>query len=91
MSYGKIMDALRKANFVNKEGAISKYIYDKVFNGIYIEEFLCDLFDKADEITSYKIDIIDAFDSPGYDCSVLAVSWIDLRGLHMEMFLLESY
>lgn len=86
MTYGIIMDSLRKAGFVDEDGRICSYNNDE----IYIEDFFCDLFENAKEVTSYRIDTMDAFDSPGYDCSVLSAAWVDERGLQLETFLIES-
>lgn len=86
MTYEKIMAALKENGFVNEYGNLLPWKDD----GLEVEEFLEDLFSQADEVTSYLVDIMNAFDSPGYDCYVVAASWIDNEGHHMEMFLAEN-
>jgi hypothetical protein len=43
---------------------------------------------------SFKLDVTDAFDSPGYECSVLSIAYIKLNNnwgsIELETVLLES-
>ena len=50
----------------------------------FIEDFLL-----KNGAINVKTDITDAFNSPGYDCSVLSVAWIDTEGLHLNTILIE--
>ena len=51
----------------------------------FVEDFLL-----KNGVTNVITDIIETFDSPGYDSSVLSVAWNDTEGLHLETFLIES-
>lgn len=42
-------------------------------------------------INYVKTNITEAFDSPGYNCSVLSVAWFLDKKLYLETFLLEAY
>ena len=68
-----------------KEATFHKYGHD---SDIQIDAFIEDFFIRKG-ITQIQTDITDAFDSPGYECSVLSVSWVDDDGLHLETWLLE--
>lgn len=52
----------------------------------FVEDFLM-----KKGITQIKTDILDAFESPGYDCSVLSVAYVLDGNLYMETFLLEAF
>lgn len=51
----------------------------------FVENFLL-----KNDATNVKTDITDAFESCGYDRSVLSIAWIDAEGLHLETILIES-
>lgn len=62
------------------------------------EEKCYDIMDElSQELTkqniSFKLDITDAFDSPGYECSVLSIAYIkpnnNLNSIELETILLE--
>lgn len=61
---------------------------------INIEDELIRMF--IDNSVEFKIDITDAFDSPGYDCSVLSIAYIQsvsslgAKSLRLETVLLEN-
>lgn len=56
---------------------------------VEIDAFIEDFFMKKD--ITVQTDVTDAFDSPGYDCSVLSVAWVLDGNLYLNTFLLESY
>lgn len=68
------------------------------FSGHY-HQYNKDGIDLADFIESYlsgegamtvQTITTEGFDSPGYECSVLSVAWVDKNGLHLETWLLEE-
>lgn len=56
--------------------------------GEYIEDII-DLFFVSLGL-QHQYEVTSCFDSPGYDCSVLSISWIDKEGLQLVTYLLES-
>lgn len=71
--------------------------YDKCHYSMYgddedcrIDAFIEDFLLKHDAM-NVKTNIIDAYDSLVYDCSVLSVAWIDAEGLHLDTTLIESF
>lgn len=87
--YNKLLEALEEKGFYN-DSRFVEYWYDEedYNNETYIEDFVEEFF-KKEGITSFQINNTSAFDSPGYDCSVLSIAWNDAYGLHLESFLLE--
>ena len=81
----KLISALEENNFYN-DGEYSMFGSDEDCS---IDAFIEDFFLK-NGITNVITDITDAFDSPGYSCSVLSVTWVDELGLHLETFLIEG-
>lgn len=84
------LDNLIKENgFFNFDDLVYlKYAYDDKDNEFNIEEFVYDIF--INKGITCAVEITYAFDSPGYDCDVLSVSWINKDGtLSLETWLLE--
>lgn len=84
--YDRLENAMKEAGFCI-DGTFGKYGNDEDCEiDAFVEDFLL-----KNGATAVRTDIVDAFDSPGYDCYVLSAAWIDTEGLHLETWLLEMY
>ena len=87
-----IYDVLDKY-YDEEKGCYCKYRREDD-SDINIKDELIHMF--IDNSVDFKIDITDAFDSPGYDCSVLSIAYIqpvsapDAKSLRLETLLLEN-
>jgi len=71
-----------------KGGYYSQYRSDEEMETEFdMEKEIIDYFEENDII--YAVDITDAFDSPGYDCSVISISWLENGEIETDNFLLE--
>lgn len=82
--FDRLNEAMEYAGFYI-DGRFGKYGNDEDCEiDAFVEDFLL-----KNGATAVRTDIIDAFDSPSYDCYVLSAAWLDAEGLHLETWLLE--
>jgi hypothetical protein len=82
----KLFDEISKEGFADLDE--DHYVkYNK--EDLRIEDFI-KLFFKRNKINNFIVESTEAFTSPGYDCEVVSIAWIEDNELQLTTILLEA-
>lgn len=80
------------AQLANQLESIYGFIPFSNANEEEVADLVEQILEEEEDVIDYKLEVIDAFTSCGYDCSVLCCSWNESdHTLHSYNILLERY